>query len=380
MAADDRFHVPAWLDVLGHLTERWPEPWVRLGDHETRWLRDRMPAGDLDRPIYVAGLARAGSTVLLELLAGHRDVATHRYRDFPMVHIPWLWNRFVDAAVRSPESGEGQERAHGDGIRVTAESPEAFEEVIWTTFFRNLHDPTVSNVLDRDTANPAFEAFYRDHLRKLLVLRDGRRYLAKGNYNVTRLGYLHRLFPDARFVVPVRDPVGHVASLMRQHVRFEQVGHAHPRARRYMRRAGHFEFGPDLRPINVGDDGAVARIRRLWAAGDTVDAWARYWATIYDHIAGRLDSDPHLRAATIVVRFEDMCLTPAETMARIQDHIGLPGDDLPRLAAARLRAPDYYRPPFTAADEALIRDRTAATASRFGYAGPTAPVMAGAAS
>src|SRR3546814_19092184 len=80
------------------------------------------------------------------------------------------------------------------------------------------------------------------------------RSLAKGHYDYTRLGHLHRLFHDARFVVPIRDPVGHVASLMRQHERFRKVGREHPRARRHMRRAGHFEFGLDLRPINRSEE------------------------------------------------------------------------------------------------------------------------------
>lgn len=369
MAADTqhgaRFHVPGWLDVLGYLVENWPEAWCRLGDIETRRIRDKLAGHDVRAPIYVTGLARAGSTVLLELLSHHQDVATHRYRDFPMVHIPWLWNRFVDSAIR--DQAEPHERAHGDGIKVTAESPEAFEEVLWMSFFPDVHDPDVSNVLGRDTSHPAFEAFYRDHIRKLLWLRGGWRYLAKGNYNVTRLGYLRWLFPDARFVVPIRDPVGHVASLMRQHDLFRRVGREHPRARRHMRRAGHFEFGLDLRPINTGDTAASREVRRLWSAGADIEAWARYWALVYGHVADVLERDPAVRDGTLVVRFEDLCRWPADTMRRVQRHAGLPGDALPALAAGRIHAPDYYKPPFTAAERTLIRACTAGTAARFGY-------------
>ncbi|HEY9569096.1 MAG TPA: sulfotransferase [Thalassobaculum sp.] len=363
--SDQRFHVPGWLDMLGYFVERWPEAWVQLGDTETKRLRDRLAGRAIDRPIYVTGLARAGTTVLLELLSGHPEVVTHRYRDFPMVHIPWLWNRFIDATAKGPSVPH--ERAHGDGIEVTAESPEAFEEVLWQTFFPHVHDPETSNVLGRNVSNPEFESFYRDHLRKLLWMRGGTRYLAKGNYDVTRLGYLHRLFHDARFVVPIRDPVGHVASLMRQHERFRKVGREHPRARRHMRRAGHFEFGLDLRPINTGDHEAMARIRGLWAAGAEVEGWARYWSMIYRHVADVMDADPGVRRATMVVRFEDMCIAPGDVMHRVQRHVELPGDALPILAEQRIRAPDYYRPPFDADDERLIRACTAETAARFGY-------------
>lgn len=363
-----RYHVPGWLDILGYMVERWPEAWRRLGDAETRRIRDRLAGRDIRAPIYVTGLARAGSTVMLELLSRHPDVATHRYRDFPMVHIPWFWNRFVDSAVT--DTAEPHERAHRDGIEVTAESPEAFEEVLWMSFFPDIHDPAVSNVLGRDVSHPEFEAFYRDHIRKLLWLRGGRRYLAKGNYNVTRLGYLRWMYPDARFIVPIRDPVGHVASLMRQHALFCRVGREHPRARRHMRRAGHFEFGLDLRPINTGDEAALSRIRRLWQAGSDVEAWARYWAMVYGHVADVMERDRAVREGTLVVRFEDMCRDPTGMMRRVQRHSGLAGDDLPVLAAGRVRAPDYYRVPFSPEEQRLIRDCTAPTAARFGYGLP----------
>lgn len=365
---DTRYHVPAWLDILGGLVERWPEAWTRLGDVETRRLQAELADQVVDRPVYVTGLARAGSTVLLELLSRHPDVVTHRYRDFPMVHVPWFWNRFVDSNAKAPD--RPQERAHGDGIAVTADSPEAFEEVLWMTFFRNAHNPVVSSVLGRDDGNPEFDAFYRDHLRKLLWMRRGRRYLAKGNYNVTRLGYLRRLFPDARFIVPIRDPISHVASLMRQHDRFQQVGREHPRARRHMRRAGHYEFGLDLRPINVGDQDAIVRIQRLWSSGEEVEGWARYWSMIYRHVADVCDAEPDVRVATFVVRFEDLCRAPGEVMQWVQRHAGLPGKELPKLAEQRIRAPDYYRQPFTPEQRRLIWECTAETASRFGYAGP----------
>ena len=56
-----------------------------------------------------------------------------------------------------------------------------------------------------------------DHLCKVVLLRGGARYVSKGNYNVCRIAYLRRLFPDAKFVVPVREPVARVHSLVKQH-------------------------------------------------------------------------------------------------------------------------------------------------------------------
>jgi hypothetical protein len=207
------------------------------------------------------GLARAGSTILLEWLGRHPDCATHRYKDYPLVHIPYWWNAFLS---RTPQRSAGPaERAHADRILITPESPEAFEEVLWMSFFPGLHSPEHSNVIDGGIRHPHFESFYRDHIRKLLLVRGGRRYLSKANYHVTRLEYLQLLFTDARFVIPVREPVWHIASLMKQHRLFCEQEAANVKALAHMQRVGHYEFGLDRRPINPGDDARTAEIREL---------------------------------------------------------------------------------------------------------------------
>lgn len=362
---DIRFHVPFWLDILGRTVEDWPHFWTRVSDLESNFLREHLDGVRIDRPVYIAGLARSGSTILLELLARHPDVITHRYRDFPLLAVPWLWNAFVDRAASSAQIP--RERAHSDGIVVTVESPEAFEEMIWTTFFPELHDPAVSNVLGGHATNPDFEAFYRDHIRKLLYMRGGHRYVTKANYNVTRLGYLLKLFPDARFVVPIRDPVWHVASLMKQHELFCRAGAEIPRVRRYMRRAGHFEFGLDFRLINTGDREGARHIQKLLNAGHEIEAWARYWAMIYDHVAEVFERSPEVAAAGTVVHYEDLCDRPRETIGGIVRHLELPDAGLTEAGPGLLRRPSYYQPPFTREEEKLIRDCTEVTAKRFGY-------------
>ena len=291
-AAGDGFRVARWVDALGGFIERHQGLWTRIGNLETRLLADELSAVAIDRPIYVGGLARSGSTILLELLSRHEDIVSHRYRDYPPVFTPYLWNRLLE---RTPQrASEPVERTHKDGIKVTPESPEALEEVLWMAFFPQLHDPAASAVLDRRTRNPAFESFYRDHIRKLLRVRGGRRYLAKGNYNVTRLAYLHEILPDARFVIPVREPRWHIASLMKQHDLFCDGGRDNPEALRHLQRVGHFEFGLDRRPVNAGDPAAIEQVLACWREGAEVEGWARYWSHIYGHVADRLEADPEL--------------------------------------------------------------------------------------
>lgn len=355
--------IDLWTHRLGGLVERYPRFWIGLGDRETRLISEQIEKVKVEQPIYVAGLARSGSTILLELLARHRDTASHRYRDFPLALTPWLWNWFVDRAGSAHR--EATERAHRDRIKVTPESPEAFEEVVWMAFFPHLHDPSTSAVFDEDARHPHFEAFYRDHIRKLLTLRGASRYLSKGNYNVTRLRYLKRLFPDARFIVPIRDPVWHIASLMKQHRLFASWESTDQRVRDHMRRSGHFEFGLDRRPVNLGN-GKAAEIARLWDRGDEIEGWALHWASVYGHIAKQLE-DPELSAAMLIVRYEDLCSDPGGTLATILDHCALTDDGLIETARTTISAPTYYEPSFTAAERRLVAERTATVAQLFGY-------------
>lgn len=359
--------IDPWTNALGGLVERFPRLWIRLGDRETRLLGDRIAGIAIDRPIYVAGLARSGSTILLELLARHPDTATHRYRDFPLLLTPWAWSWFVDRAGRKDHVAT--ERAHRDRIKITPESPEAFEEVVWQTFLPGLHRPSRSAVLDETAKHPRFEAFYRDHIRKILLLRRAGRYLAKGNYNVTRLRYLRKLFPEARFIVPIRDPVWHVASLVKQHRHFASAGADDTRVRDHMRRSGHFEFGLDRRPINVGDDRATEEIGRLWSEGRDAEGYAAQWASVYGHVADLLQ-DPGIAASVLVVRYEDLCGDPGGTVSAVLDHCGLDDAGLTDVARATISAPTYYEPSFSDAELAAIRAGTASVAARFGYPAP----------
>jgi len=341
--------------------------WRWLGDVETMVLAEELDGIEVRSPIYVSGLARAGSTILLRILDAVPETATHQYRDFPFLYIPHWWNQTLER--RAAGQLESAERAHEDRLEVTPASPEAMEEVLWMAFFDDLHDPSSSNVLDASTEHGDFESFYRDHVRKLLLARGGSRYLAKGNYNIARLEYLLEIFPDARFVIPVRRPRSHVASSRKQHRLFCEGLADNSRALAHLKRVGHFEFGPHRRPINAGDSETVEEIERLWESDREVRGWARYWAHVYGFVADRLRANADLRAASVVVRYEDLCDETASETERILGHCDLEErtDHVVDQFEDAVSRPDYYEADFTESEEEAIVEETESVAERFGY-------------
>jgi hypothetical protein len=76
-----------------------------------------------DEHVFVAGLARSGTTILLNAIHQSNQFASLTYDDMPFILAPNFWKKI------SPNISHDklQERAHGDGVRVSTNSPEAFE-------------------------------------------------------------------------------------------------------------------------------------------------------------------------------------------------------------------------------------------------------------
>jgi hypothetical protein len=359
---DHDFRLVALSQRLGGLNQV-------LADLETDFVARRLDCVEIDRPVFLTGLARSGTTILLTLLSQADDVATHRYRDFPFLEVPFLWNWFQDRFA-SPGAGSPRERIHADRITITLESPEAFEEPLWQRHFDWLHDPRRVHVLDETIARPDFAEAFCTHLRKILALRGGERYLSKGNYNVTRIRYLAKLFPDARFVIPIREPVAHVHSLVQQHRRFSWLALEDARVPPYLRAAGHYEFGPQRVPINVSAAG-IGRIEAAWRDGDDYRGYARQWATLYRYVDELRSSRSDLAERITIVRYEELCNDPQRSLDELLDATLLEDfSGRARAAAATVAAPSADAlNRVTAVQRQAIREEVAAVAPRFGYRG-----------
>ncbi len=265
------------------------------------------PAGP---PVYVAGLARAGTTILLEALYASRRFATLTYRDMPFVIAPGMWKNL---SANSRQSARLKERAHGDRLLVNYDSPEAFEEVFWLTFDRGGYVRG-----DRLTPHqPPREVLinYRRYVANVIAKDFGARplrYLAKNNNNLLRVKGLKRAFPQAVILVPFRNPLDHAKSLMAQHQRFTLLHREDPFSLRYMNWLGHHEFGANLRPFAFSDDALPRDAAEL----EDFSYWVRYWRSVYAPLL-----EQHADQV-VLFDYDRLCAQPAamlEKLAKVLD-------------------------------------------------------------
>ena len=206
--------------------------------------------------VFVAGLARSGTTILLNALYKSNEFASLSYSDMPFVLAPNLWSKLSfnkDDAVLI-------ERAHGDGIKVSYKSPEAFEEVFWMTFHN----------LEEDTINK-----FKKYIQIIKHRYDMNRYLSKNNQNIRRLKIISNNFPNSKVLIPFRDPIQHANSLLSQHKKFIKDSKEDKFIANYMKLIGHTEFGPEYKPIYK---------RNLNFKNDLdINHWLEQWFLVYQN-------------------------------------------------------------------------------------------------
>lgn len=300
-------------------------------------------------PVFITSLPRAGTTLLLQVLAAHPSFAAHTYRDMPFVLSPMLWDRLSHGFRRA---GGERPRAHGDEMTVGYDTPEAFEEAAWRAFWPGKYHADRIEPWTGDEDSDEFVEFFVNHMRKMVALRGnggtGRavRYVSKNNANIARTRMLLRLFPSARIVIPVRHPVDQAGSLLRQHQTFLKLHAEDSFGRRYMESIGHFEFGATLKPIDMG--GWLAEAGGLSPLG--ADYWLAYWTRSFETLLAQRNE------RMVFLSYEQFCTDATRGLDALADVLGV-DDPAPLVAQAGLfRAPVRYDPE-KLGGSALWRDR-----------------------
>jgi hypothetical protein len=203
------------------------------------WLRTRLKLTDLlarhpeildkpvEKPIFIAGLGRSGTSILQELL--HQD---------PKLRTPLFWEAYfpVDSAISGGNDPIAQAAGHGVASQWTRITPEiqtmhevaghlpAEDSSLWSFTFVSdsimsfYQIPTYHAYVNRTDADIVYK-YHKRILQALQWKQPGRRWFGKSaTYHLAHLPTLMKHYPDARIIQTHRDPLrimSSVANLLR---------------------------------------------------------------------------------------------------------------------------------------------------------------------
>jgi hypothetical protein len=194
----------------------------------------------------------------------------------PFVLAPNLWSKLSFGQ----KDIELVDRAHGDGIKVSIKSPEAFEEVFWMSFAEH----------DEDTKEK-----FKNYVKLINQKYYKKRYLSKNNQNIRRIELISNIFPNSKILIPFRNPIQHAYSLLTQHKRFINDSKKDNFISNYMKWIGHTEFGPNYIPIHD---------KNLSFKDDlSIKHWLEQWYLTYKNCYENLKSKDNL----YLICYEKLC-------------------------------------------------------------------------
>lgn len=285
-----------------------------------------QPAGP---PVFITALPRAGTTLLLELLTGSGQFASYTYLDMPFVLCPLIWDMLTHGRRRAASM---QERAHGDGVLISHEASEAFEEVVWRAYWPQPAGRKFLPLWSGGSESRQVRIVLERNMRKVLLLRrraipTATRYVSKNNANLARIDLLQSAFPEGQLLIPFRKPEDHVASLLRQHRQFRQLQGNDSFAAEYMRFLGHDEFGELLTPMDFGGWGPAERALDPMQ----VEFWFRYWCAAARHVLQNTGS-------VCLFDYNALCEGPARSLELLAQRLQLKSPAALIEQASRVRA------------------------------------------
>ena len=289
------------LDQLLHrMLLNHPHVHLRLMWREIQGWRK---GGGAPRPtfLWVTGLARAGTTSVLERLVATGAFHSLNYANMPLVLAPGLWKRF-----HNPGTGELQERSHGDGILVGLDSAEALEEVFFQAMTGRSY--VTNTALEAHDVSPGLHNTYLDYQGIALASSDrpDAMYVAKNNNALLRYPAMRRQNRDFHAVVMFRDPLTHAESLRAMHRKYVAMQADDPFVKEYMDWLAHHEFGLGHKPFRFPSTQDLTS-----GDLDSLDHWLDLWI---NHYREALNLDAH---RLHFVSYEAYCASPQDVLQRI---------------------------------------------------------------
>lgn len=279
-------------DLLLKLEER-----LKLIDWRKR--EPGIAAEEIKAPIFVAGMARSGTTHTHRLLlndpearfAAHWEVL---YPSPPPERATYETDpRIMKAEAWMREGGLSDDNfgvMHEYGAKLSDECQHIFEYTCRSTYqTARIQKPAFWRWLDECDIRPAYR-FQKMLLQHLQYRHKGAYWLLKSPQHVQHLAEILEVFPDSRIIVTHRDPRQVLPSLVSIMATLQRLG-----------------------------------MTRIDPEGE-FDKWLTYLPKAMDD-AERLRTDPRYAERFVHVHFDDLTADPVGTVADVRERLGLGFDD-----------------------------------------------------
>ena len=210
--------------------------------------------------VFISGLPRSGTTVILQFIYNSKEYASLTYNDMPFIMAPSLFSKFYKRKLVPKK-----ERMHSDGLFYDLSTPEAFDEVFFSSF--NTNEEIQENLID--------------YISLVLIKYKKNKYLSKNNTNYKRISLIQNILPNSIFIIPFRNPLQHSFSLLNQHKNFINLQNKDKFILKYMNYLGHNEFGNNhqswFKAIKYNNF-------------DDINYWLEQWLLFYQNIINNFQS------------------------------------------------------------------------------------------
>ncbi len=247
--------------------------------------------------IIISGLARAGTTSLMNSLLSIPGFASLSYANMPFLMSPNTWKK-----IYHPKNNSTKERSHKDGIQIGLQSNEALEEY----FFKALSQDAYLQE-DRLIEYDLSTAEYQNYLSYQSLVRqsDNDIYLAKNNNFLLRYKSMREHNAQFLLVILFRHPLLHASSLLEKHLSYSALQKEEPFVKEYMDWLGHHEFGLNQKAFQFANQSIPE--------GDTksLNYWLKIWLNYYRYALNIEDQN------TVFIKYESFCAQAQENLTAL---------------------------------------------------------------
>ncbi len=238
------------------------------------------------KSLIITGLPRSGTTILLNELYKTKKFSSLTFQDLPFILSPNIFN-YLKKLIKlilliniwekyfKKNKKKKYKRIHNDGIFVSDEMPEAFEEVFWRVFkerkYINKENISIHNI-DEYEINE-----YKKFINIVTYRENKKLYISKNNNNILRLKTFRNL-KNIFLIVTFRDPLFQSFSLYKTHKILCKIQKTNGFVTNYMNFLVHHEFGLNLKTLKF------KKKFNTNYKNSNINFWLSYWIYVYENI------------------------------------------------------------------------------------------------